>query len=93
MSRRDWLLPPIPPEDRTPLVDLLLALTETQQNTLTTLTERIEQLQAELARLQRRPAKPQLKPSALTRDNDDDPPSTCSARPGSVKATSPSPSG
>ena len=59
MSPHVWQLPPIPPKDRTPTVDLLLSITESQHHTITTLTEQVQQLQAELARLQRRPARDQ----------------------------------
>ena len=90
MSPPVWRLPPIPPEERTPTVDLLLSITESQHHTITTLTEQVQQLQAELARLQKRPARPEIKPSALERDKDDDPPPAGGAapakkRPGSNK--------
>ena len=65
MSPHVWRLPPIPPEERTPTVDLLLSIIETQHHTITTLTEQVQHLQAELARLQKRPARPNIKPSAL----------------------------
>ena len=90
MSPPVWRLPPIPPEERTPTVDLLLSIIETQHHTNTTLTEQVQQLQAELARLQKRPARPEIKPSALERGKDDDPPPAGGAapakkRPGSNK--------
>ena len=90
MSPPVWRLPPIPPEERTPTVDLLLSITESQHHTITTLTEQVQQLQAELARLQKRPARPEIKPSALERGKDDDPPPAGGAapakkRPGSNK--------
>ena len=90
MSPPVWRLPPIPPEERTPTVDLLLSITESQHHTITTLTEQVQHLQAELARLQKRPARPEIKPSALERDKDDDPPPAGGAapakkRPGSNK--------
>ena len=90
MSPHVWQLPPIPPKDRTPTVDLLLSISESQHHTNTTLTEQVQQLQAELARLQRRPARPEIKPSALERGKDDDPPPAGGAapakkRPGSNK--------
>ena len=90
MSPPVWRLPPIPPEERTPTVDLLLSITESQHHTITTLTEQVQQLQAELARLQKRPARPNIQPSALERGKDDDPPPAGGAapakkRPGSNK--------
>ena len=90
MSPHVWRLPPIPPEERTPTVDLLLSIIETQHHTITTLTEQVQHLQAELARLQKRPARPNIKPSALERGKDDDPPPAGGAapakkRPGSNK--------
>jgi hypothetical protein len=82
MNKRGFLLPSIPPEEMTPTVKLLLAIIEAQQATITQLTERVDQLEAEVARLKKLPAKPKIKPSALERDNDDDNPPSGGAGPG-----------
>jgi hypothetical protein len=90
MTKSGFLLPPIPPEEMTPMVKLLLAFIEAQQNTITQLTERVNQLEAEVARLKKLPAKPTIRPSVLERDNDDEDPPPGGAgsgqqRPGSKK--------
>jgi hypothetical protein len=90
MTQSGFLLPPIPPAEMTPTVKLLLAFIEAQQNTIIQLTERVNQLEAEVARLKKLPAKPTIRPSALERDNDDDNPPPGGAgsgkkRPGSKK--------
>jgi len=82
MKKSDFLLPPIPPEEMTPTVKLLLAIIEMQQHTITELTDRVNQLEAEVARLKKLPAKPRIKPSALARDKDDDDPPPGGAGPG-----------
>lgn len=91
-QKRNFLLPPIPPQERTPTVNLLLALIEAQQHTITQLSDRVKQLEAEVARLKQLPAKPRIRPSALERDKDDDDPPPGGAgpgnkRPGSKKRT------
>lgn len=92
MKDSGFLLPPIPPQEMTPTVKLLLAIIEMQQHTITELSDRVTQLEAEVARLKKLPARPGIKPSALGRDHDDDPPPPGGAgpgkkRPGSKKRT------
>jgi hypothetical protein len=70
-------IPPIPPEEMTPTVRLLLAFIAQQQQTIEQLQQQvqrqhaeIEALKAEVARLQKRPAKPKIRPSTLPKDDD-----------------------
>lgn len=85
MSKKGFMLAPIPAEEMTPTVKLLLAIIEQQQVTIT-------QLQTEVARLKKLPRRPKIKPSTLDKDHDDEEPPTGSAgqsgnakRPGSKK--------
>ncbi len=84
-----FLIPPIPAHEMTPTVKLLLAIIEQQQVTMKQLEERVNQLEAEVARLKKLPPKPKIRPSSVNKD-DQDPPSTGSGkrkkkRPGSGK--------
>jgi hypothetical protein len=75
MSHTDFILPPIPPEELTPTVRLLLAIIEQQQATIRRLEERVDQLEAEVARLKKLPPRPKIKPSTLDKHHaDEDPP-------------------
>jgi hypothetical protein len=95
MTKSGFLLPPIPPEEMTPTVKLLLAIIEQQQITITRLEQRVDRLEAEVARLKKLPSRPKIKPSALGKDPDDDDPPASGAgtgramgrgkRPGSKK--------
>jgi len=83
-------LPTIPPEERTPLVNVLLALLEHYRATdtqlraiiehqhalIAALEQRVRSLEAEVRRLKNLPSRPNIKPSALdkNRNDDDDPP-------------------
>jgi len=82
--------PTIPPEERTPLVNMLLALFEQYQAgdqqhraRIAELEERVRALEAEVRRLKKLPPRPNLKPGALDehRDDDDSPPGASSAQP------------
>ena len=78
MSPHGLTLPPIPPEEQTPTVRLLLAIIEQQQLTIAKLEARVGLLEAEVARLKKLPPRPTIKPSALEKNHDDvdeDPPS------------------
>ncbi len=78
MSPHRLTLPPIPPEEQTPTVRLLLAIIEQQQLTIAKLEARIGLLESEVARLKKLPPRPHIKPSALEKNHDDedkDPPS------------------
>jgi len=93
MSHKGFILPPIPSEEMTPTVKLLLVIIEQQQVTINRLEERVNQLETEVARLKKLPPRPKIKPSALDKDPDDDDPPTGNAakgqgngkRPGSNK--------
>ncbi len=86
MSQHGLILPPIPPEEQTPTVRLLLAIIEQQQLTIAKLEARVALLEAEVARLKKLPPRPNIKPSSLEKnhdEDDEDPPSG-----GSGKGTS-----
>lgn len=93
MSHPGWLLPPIREADRTPTVQLLLVVIEQQQLELVEMQQAVSELKAEVARLKKLPPRPNIKPSALAKDKDDDGPPTGSGatragqgkRPGSTK--------
>lgn len=73
-------LPEIPESERTPLVDLLLAIIQQQD-------QRIRQLEDEVARLKGLTPRPQIRPSILERPDPfgDSPPPRPRKRPGSAK--------
>jgi len=85
MSNKGFILPPIPPEEMTPTVKLLLAIIEQQQGTITRLEERVAQLETEVARLKKLPLRPKIKPSTLVKDHDDEDPPTGSTGKGQSK--------
>jgi len=77
MSSPISALPPIPPQEMTPTVRLLLAFIEQQQQRIEQLQQQVQQqqtqigtLQDEVARLQKRPAKPKIRPSTLPKDDE-----------------------
>ena len=79
-------LPTIPPEERTPLVNVLLAVLEQYQTRdeqhralIGELEQRVHALEAEVRRLKNLPPRPNIKPSALDKDRDDDDPPSPSA--------------
>lgn len=55
-----------------PTVRLLLSIIEQQQESVLQQQERIEILEAEIARLKKLPKKPKIRPSTLPKDDDDD---------------------
>jgi len=79
-------LPTIPPEERTPLVNVLLALLEHYRATdtqlraiiehqhalIAALEQRVRSLEAEVRRLKNLPSRPNIKPSALDKNRNDD---------------------
>jgi hypothetical protein len=95
MTDKGFILPSIPAREMTPTVKLLLAIIEQQHDTIARLEQRIDRLEAEVARLKKLPPRPGIKPSALDKDHDDDDPSSGGAgrerstgqgkRPGSKK--------
>jgi len=58
------VIPSIPESERTPIVDLLLLQNQK-------LSEKIEILEAEIARLKKQPPKPKIKPSKMDKDDND----------------------
>ena len=66
------LLPPISAEERTPTatVCLLLTIIEQLQENNQQLHERVEVLEAEVARLKKLPKKPKIRPSTLPKDDE-----------------------
>lgn len=66
------MLPSIPEEERTPTVNLLLTIIEQLQQNLQQQHERIEVLEAEVARLKNLPKKPKIRPSTLPKDDGSD---------------------
>src|SRR2546428_11874871 len=58
-------LPPIPPEERTPLVESLLAIICQQQDRIQQLEETVQQLRDEIAVLKGQKPRPQIAPSRL----------------------------
>lgn len=76
MSRKGFTLPSIPANQMTPTIELLLAIIEQQQVTIERLQQRVDQLEAEVARLKKLPPRPKIKPSPLDQGSDDDEPPT-----------------
>jgi hypothetical protein len=58
-------LPAIPPEERTPLVESLLAIIYHQQDRIRQLEETVQQLRDEIAVLKGQKPRPQIAPSRL----------------------------
>jgi len=82
-------VPVIPLAERTPTVELLLAIIAQQQTTIAALEQRVSALEAEVRRLKGLPPRPKLKPSALENNrDDDDPPPSGGAPPGRKRAGS-----
>jgi len=67
-------VPIIPQAERTPTVELLLAIIEQQHATIAALEQRVGALEAEVRRLKGLAPGPHIKPSALDNDRDDDEP-------------------
>ena len=67
-------IPDLPEEEKTPVVKLLLAFIEQQQQVILQQQEEIDNLKAEVARLKKLPPKPNIKPSKLPKDDDNDNP-------------------
>jgi hypothetical protein len=76
-------LPEIPAEERTPLVDSLLAIIRIQQDRIQQLEETVRQLRDEIARLKGLKPRPDIKPSRL--ETGQPPAPEGSKRPGSAK--------
>ena len=70
-------LPPIPDfpeEEKTPVVQLLFAFIEQQQEVILQQQQEIDNLKSEVARLKKLPSKPNIKASKLPKDDDNDNP-------------------
>ena len=64
------LIPPTIPEDeKSPLVEQLVAFIEQQGNIIQQQAEQIQQLKDEIARIKKQPPKPKIKPSSLEKKN------------------------
>src|SRR3954453_3962863 len=77
-------LPPIPDAERTPLVQCLLALLDTQQQRIQQMEETVQQLRDEIAVLQGQQPRPTIAPSRLETPPKE-PPGPGGKRPGSAK--------
>src|SRR5947209_2614872 len=77
-------LPPIPDAERTPLVECLLALIDTQQQRIHQLEETVQQLRDEIAVLKGQKPRPKIAPSQLETPPQP-PPAAGDKRPGSQK--------
>jgi len=78
-------LPPIPDAERTPLVEALLAIIDTQQLRLQQLEETVGQLRDEIAILKGQKPRPKITPSRLETPPPKPPPAPGDKRPGSAK--------
>ncbi len=66
------LIPPTIPEDeKSPLVEQLVAFIEQQGNIIQQQAEQIQQLKDEIARIKKQPPKPKIKPSSLEKKKKD----------------------
>src|SRR3954447_5807551 len=77
-------LPPIPDAQRTPLVEALLALIDTQQQRIHQLEETVQQLRDEIALLKGQQPRPKIAPSRLETPSQPSP-AAGEQRPGSPK--------
>ena len=78
-------LPEIPPEQRTPLVEALLAIIYAQQDRIAKLEETVQQLRDEIAILKGQKPRPKIAPSQLEQPPSPPPPAAGQKRPGSEK--------
>jgi hypothetical protein len=78
-------LPPIPEAERTPLVEALLGIIDTQQQHLQKLEETVGQLKDEMALLKGQKPRPTIAPSRLETPPPKPPPAPGDKRPGSAK--------
>jgi Transposase IS66 family len=78
-------LPPIPDGERTPLVEALLALIDTQQQRIQQLEETVGRLRDEIALLKGEKPRPKIAPSRLETSPPKPPPAPGDKRPGSHK--------
>lgn len=80
-------LPEIPPEQRTPLVEALLAMICAQQDRIVQLEETVQVLRDEIALLKGQKPRPKIAPSQLEQPPSPPPPIAGQKRPGSEKSS------
>ena len=80
-------IPDLPEEEKTPVVRLLLAFIEEQQEVIVEQQKEIDNLKSEVARLKKLPPKPNIKASSLPKDDDNDNPTGHSGKGGSQKGS------
>ena len=85
LNRMRIELPPIPPAERTPLVEALLAIIDAQQQRLQQLEDTVQQLRDEIAVLKGQKPRPVIAPSRLEAPPPQPPRSAGDRRPGSAK--------
>lgn len=85
LNRMRIELPPIPPGERTPLVEALLAIIDAQQQRLQQLEETVQQLRDEIAVLKGQKPRPVIAPSRLEAPPPQLPRAAGDQRPGSAK--------
>jgi hypothetical protein len=85
LNRMRIELPPIPPAERTPLVEALLAIIDAQQQRLQQLEETVQQLRDEIALLKGQKPRPTIAPSRLEAPLPQPPRAAGDKRPGSAK--------
>jgi len=78
-------LPDIPAEQRTPLVEALLAVLRAQQDHIGELEQTVQQLRDQIAILKGQKPRPQIAPSRLEQAGPKPPPGESHKRPGSAK--------
>jgi hypothetical protein len=78
-------LPSIPASERTPLVECLLAIIDSQQQQIQRLEESVQTLRDEIAVLKGQKPRPKIAPSCLEAPLPKEPPGTGAKRPGSEK--------
>src|SRR5277367_2932523 len=78
-------LPDIPAEQRTPLIEALLAIIYAQQDRIRALEETVQQLRDEIAILKGQKPRPQIAPSQLEKPPPRPPRADGQKRPGSEK--------
>jgi len=77
--------PTIPEDEKSPLVQELLAFIEQQASIIQQLIEEIQKLRDEIARLKNQPPKPKIKPSSLGKKKKGKSKKSKGKRPGSIK--------
>lgn len=85
LNRMRIELPPIPPGERTPLVEALLAIVDAQQQRLQQLEETVQHLRDEIAVLKGQKPRPSIAPSRLEAPTPQPPRAAGDQRPGSAK--------